>query len=73
MGPWESSYDTRSKRAVLRCHCRGAPSHAGLRGGPGCGTRMGCHTAVFTANLDSIALMPCNPAIGGIAKGTSRA
>ena len=31
--------------------------------------RMGCHTAVFTANLDSIALMPCNPAIGGIAKG----
>jgi tRNA uridine 5-carboxymethylaminomethyl modification enzyme len=32
-------------------------------------TRMGCRTAVFTANLDSIALMPCNPAIGGIAKG----
>jgi tRNA uridine 5-carboxymethylaminomethyl modification enzyme len=31
--------------------------------------RMGCHTAVFTTNLDSIALMPCNPAIGGIAKG----
>ncbi|MDE0207090.1 MAG: FAD-dependent oxidoreductase, partial [Candidatus Tectomicrobia bacterium] len=31
--------------------------------------RMGCRTAVFTTNLDSIALMPCNPAIGGIAKG----
>ncbi|MGQ4810290.1 tRNA uridine 5-carboxymethylaminomethyl modification enzyme MnmG [Candidatus Entotheonellaceae bacterium PAL068K] len=31
--------------------------------------RIGCRTAVFTANLDSIALMPCNPAIGGIAKG----
>ncbi len=31
--------------------------------------RMGCQTAVFTTNLDSIALMPCNPAIGGIAKG----
>ena len=31
--------------------------------------RMGCRTALFTANLDSIALMPCNPAIGGIAKG----
>ncbi|MBM3223878.1 MAG: tRNA uridine-5-carboxymethylaminomethyl(34) synthesis enzyme MnmG [Candidatus Tectomicrobia bacterium] len=31
--------------------------------------RMGCRTAIFTANLDSIALMPCNPAIGGIAKG----
>ena len=31
--------------------------------------RMGCRTVLFTANLDSIALMPCNPAIGGIAKG----
>ena len=31
--------------------------------------RMGCQTALFTAKLDSIALMPCNPAIGGIAKG----
>ena len=31
--------------------------------------RLGCRTAVFTTNLDSIALMPCNPAIGGIAKG----
>ncbi|MGE3538167.1 MAG: tRNA uridine-5-carboxymethylaminomethyl(34) synthesis enzyme MnmG [Candidatus Tectimicrobiota bacterium] len=31
--------------------------------------RLGCRTAIFTTNLDSIALMPCNPAIGGIAKG----
>lgn len=31
--------------------------------------RMGCRTAIFTTNIDSIALMPCNPAIGGIAKG----
>jgi tRNA uridine 5-carboxymethylaminomethyl modification enzyme len=31
--------------------------------------RLGCRTAMFTANLESIALMPCNPAIGGIAKG----
>ena len=31
--------------------------------------RMGCQTALFTVKLDSIALMPCNPAIGGIAKG----
>src|SRR5918994_7597842 len=31
--------------------------------------RMGCRTALFTAKRDSIALMPCNPAIGGIAKG----
>ena len=31
--------------------------------------RMGCATALFTLNLDTIALMPCNPAIGGLAKG----
>lgn len=31
--------------------------------------RMGCKTMVCTINLDSIALMPCNPAIGGTAKG----
>lgn len=31
--------------------------------------RMGMKTAVFTLNLDSIANMPCNPSIGGTAKG----
>jgi tRNA uridine 5-carboxymethylaminomethyl modification enzyme len=31
--------------------------------------RMGCRTLVITLNMDSIALMPCNPAIGGTAKG----
>jgi len=31
--------------------------------------RMGCKTLVCTMNLDSIALMPCNPNIGGTAKG----
>jgi tRNA uridine 5-carboxymethylaminomethyl modification enzyme len=31
--------------------------------------RMGLKTAVFTLNLDSIANMPCNPSIGGTAKG----
>ena len=31
--------------------------------------RMGCRTLLFSINLDSIALMPCNPAIGGLAKG----
>jgi tRNA uridine 5-carboxymethylaminomethyl modification enzyme len=32
-------------------------------------SRMGCETLIITMNLDSIALMSCNPAIGGIAKG----
>lgn len=31
--------------------------------------RLGCKTAVFTLSLDTIANMPCNPCIGGSAKG----
>ncbi len=31
--------------------------------------RMGCQTLLLTMNMDSIALMPCNPSIGGPAKG----
>ncbi|QGG46993.1 tRNA uridine-5-carboxymethylaminomethyl(34) synthesis enzyme MnmG [Heliorestis convoluta] len=31
--------------------------------------KMGCHTLVVTIAWDNVALMPCNPAIGGPAKG----
>lgn len=31
--------------------------------------KLGCRTMMATINLDHIAQMPCNPAIGGIAKG----
>ena len=31
--------------------------------------RMGCKTLLITLNMDNIALMPCNPAVGGPAKG----
>jgi tRNA uridine 5-carboxymethylaminomethyl modification enzyme len=31
--------------------------------------RLGCNTLVVTLNLDSVALMACNPAIGGTGKG----
>lgn len=31
--------------------------------------RLGLHTAIFTINLDTIAQLSCNPAIGGLAKG----
>ncbi|WP_223069993.1 tRNA uridine-5-carboxymethylaminomethyl(34) synthesis enzyme MnmG [Paenibacillus caui] len=31
--------------------------------------RMGCRTLMVTINLDMIAFMPCNPSIGGPAKG----
>lgn len=42
--------------------------HAGCEAGLAA-ARMGCETLLFNINLDSIALMPCNPAIGGLAKG----
>ena len=31
--------------------------------------RLGFHTVIFTVSVDSIALMPCNPNIGGSSKG----
>ena len=32
-------------------------------------TRLGCKTLVLTLNMDNIALLPCNPSLGGPAKG----
>ncbi|MSP62824.1 MAG: tRNA uridine-5-carboxymethylaminomethyl(34) synthesis enzyme MnmG [Myxococcales bacterium] len=32
-------------------------------------SRLGARTLVLTGNLDAIAHMPCNPAVGGVAKG----
>src|SRR5580698_5448519 len=31
--------------------------------------RLGCHVGLCTLGPDTVALMPCNPAIGGTAKG----
>ncbi len=31
--------------------------------------RLGCRTLVFTVSVDSIAMMPCNPNVGGSSKG----
>jgi tRNA uridine 5-carboxymethylaminomethyl modification enzyme len=42
--------------------------HAGCEAARAC-ARMGMRTAMITMNLDLIAQMSCNPAIGGIAKG----
>src|SRR6202040_2048754 len=42
--------------------------HAGCEAARAC-ARMGLRTAMITMNLDLIAPMPCNPAVGGIAKG----
>ena len=42
--------------------------HAGCEAALAC-ARLGFQTAVFTVSVDSIALMPCNPNIGGSSKG----
>ena len=42
--------------------------HAGCEAARAC-ARMGLNTAMVTMNVDLIAQMSCNPAIGGIAKG----
>jgi tRNA uridine 5-carboxymethylaminomethyl modification enzyme len=42
--------------------------HAGCEAARAC-SRMGLRTAMITMNLDLIAQMSCNPAVGGIAKG----
>lgn len=42
--------------------------HAGCEAGLAA-ARMGCRTLMCTMNLDSIGFMPCNPNIGGTAKG----
>ena len=42
--------------------------HAGCEAALAC-ARMGFETLLLTLNLDSLAMMPCNPSIGGTAKG----
>ncbi len=42
--------------------------HAGCEAALAC-ARMGLSVALFTINLDAVANMPCNPSIGGTAKG----
>jgi len=42
--------------------------HAGCEAALAC-SRLGLETIVFTVSVDSIALMPCNPNIGGSSKG----
>ncbi|MBF0704982.1 tRNA uridine-5-carboxymethylaminomethyl(34) synthesis enzyme MnmG [Guptibacillus hwajinpoensis] len=42
--------------------------HAGVEAGLA-SARMGAKTLMLTLNLDSVAFMPCNPSVGGPAKG----
>ncbi len=42
--------------------------HAGIEAALAA-ARLGCNTVVFTINMDWVGNMPCNPSIGGTAKG----
>ena len=48
--------------------CVVGAGHAGCEAALAC-ARLGLNTIVFTVSVDSIALMPCNPNIGGSSKG----
>ena len=42
--------------------------HAGIEAALAA-ARLGCRTAIFTINMDAVGNCPCNPSIGGTAKG----
>ena len=46
----------------------GGAGHAGCEASLAC-ARLGLNTVMFTVSVDSIALMPCNPNVGGSSKG----
>lgn len=56
-------------RLHLNCDvCVIGAGHAGCEAALAC-ARLGLETVIFTVSVDSIALMPCNPNIGGSSKG----
>ena len=48
--------------------CVVGAGHAGCEAALAC-ARLGLETVIFTVSVDSIALMPCNPNVGGTSKG----
>ena len=48
--------------------CVVGAGHAGCEAALAC-ARLGLETVIFTVSVDSIAMMPCNPNIGGTSKG----
>lgn len=61
--PDSASYDAGSVDVAVI-----GAGHAGCEAALAC-ARLGLSTALFTMNLDAVANMPCNPSIGGTAKG----
>lgn len=48
--------------------CVVGAGHAGCEAALAC-ARLGLETVIFTVSVDSIAMMPCNPNVGGTSKG----
>ena len=59
-----TEYSNRCKTAVAVV----GAGHAGIEAALAC-ARMGVDTVLFTMSLDAVANLPCNPSIGGTAKG----
>ena len=59
------------KKTELKCSvdvCVVGAGHAGCEAALAC-AKLGLETVIFTVSVDSIALMPCNPNVGGSSKG----
>ena len=59
------------EKTQLKCSvdvCVVGAGHAGCEAALAC-ARLGLETVIFTVSVDSIALMPCNPNVGGSSKG----
>ncbi len=59
---------TRNSLKIETDVCVVGAGHAGCEAALAC-ARLGFETVIFTVSIDSIALMPCNPNIGGSSKG----
>ena len=62
--PTEKKLDNTEKADVLVVGAGHAGCEAALAA-----ARLGCETVLFTVSVDSIAMMPCNPNVGGTSKG----
>lgn len=63
-------YEDKRMPFVEECYdvCVVGAGHAGCEAALAC-ARLGLETIIFTVSVDSIAMMPCNPNIGGSSKG----
>ena len=68
LAPYREEVVTMSRIREKVDVCVVGAGHAGCEAALAC-ARIGLNTIIFTVSVDSIALMPCNPNIGGSSKG----